>query len=65
MDACAPLFDTGCGLYEAPFEQHKALRKGLAHPLPPVHFGQSDVTSGQAENAEPTARLNAIAGRSS
>ena len=63
-DSCVPLFDTGCGLYEAPFEQHKALRKGLAYPMPAVHFGQNDVASGPAENAAPTVRLRAVAGRS-
>ncbi len=40
---CVATYGGGCTLYETPFEQHKALRKalkkGLARPLPTVNFG--------------------------
>ena len=38
-ETCVPIYGAGCTLYEAPFEQHETLRKGLAYPLPTVHFG--------------------------
>jgi UDP-N-acetylmuramoyl-tripeptide--D-alanyl-D-alanine ligase len=52
QDTCVPLFDTGCGLYEAPYERHKSLRKGVVYPLPPVHFGENGVASAHPKNAE-------------
>ena len=38
-ETCVPIYGAGCSLYEAPFEQHETLRKGLSYPLPTVHFG--------------------------
>jgi UDP-N-acetylmuramoyl-tripeptide--D-alanyl-D-alanine ligase len=38
-ETCVPIYGAGCALYEAPFDQHEALSKGLVYPLPTVHFG--------------------------